>query len=538
MATPTDRYQWHSFRGLPNPEAIVIFGTTPCPTQQFPSLHPTSAPTMAATTRFRKPNAVSNDSSPGSSDSDAVAIDPQINERLAQDIQKEFWFRIRQLPSKITRSIGPVPLCLLFLWAVLIYTNHYGPLGYWAGFISTSTQYRKRFERTGFAHKLHLDSPALNAYSLWRGVVVISFLASSTYLCMALLALRHELFHWKPELLERYLVDAKASFFGQCVPESWLHYLFNFYESEHAKRTRNRIQNRDHRATDDHRELAKIVRCVLRNLLVSYCVVFVMWMVLLQTGFESHNVVQPPRSMVPAVQILVWDLITDTFYFFPHCIAHTPRGSKGIHHKVLPHFLAERLGSFLRNAHKTHHRSKANLAVAAWYCSPTEQILFNLFPVMLGPVATQIIADKTGNSDIWGTHLITLYVWLLAGTASSVLAHTGFRTSWNEPGSHGILRVFLPSDSFLIFVAADEHHEYAFGQHAVNFGTAGIWDRVLGTKGTKAVEGAKKWQQQRERQAALIVASKRTGIPLTREQELVVEQPAVDYEWIDTRVED
>jgi hypothetical protein len=56
---------------------------------------------------------------------------------------------------------------------------------------------------------------------------------------------------------------------------------------------------------------------------------------------------------------------------------------------------------------------------------------------MLGPVATQLIADKTGHAKAWGTHLITLYVWLLAGTATSVLAHTGFRTSWNDPGKHG-----------------------------------------------------------------------------------------------------
>ncbi|KAJ7489351.1 hypothetical protein FB451DRAFT_1224648 [Mycena latifolia] len=470
---------------------------------------------MAETTRIRKPKATHESSSEND-----VSIDPEINERLATEIQQELWFRISRFPGKITRGVGPVPLCLFSLWITLIYTNHYGPLGYWEAFIRRSTDYRELFTHTTFAHALGLDSPTLNPYSLWRGVVVISLSTSFTYMCIALIALRHELFHWKPVLLERYLVDVKSSFFGGLLPESWLYYLFNLYQSEHAKRTRNRIQNRDHRATDDHRELAKVVKCVLRNLLVSSFTVFVMWMVLLQTGFESHNIIKSPRSMVPPVQILVWHFITDTFYFFPHYIAHTPRGSKGIHHKVLPNFLAEALGNFLRNAHKTHYRSKANLAIAAWYCSGTEQILFNLFPAMVGPVVTQLIADKTGNSKVWGTHIITLYMWLLAGTATSVLAHTGFRSSWNDPGGH------------------DEHHEYAFGQHAVNFGTAGFWDRVLGTKGTKAVEGARKWQQQWSRQAALVIASKRTGIPLTKEQELVVEQPMVDYEWIDTRVED
>ncbi|KAJ7736126.1 hypothetical protein B0H16DRAFT_1574563 [Mycena metata] len=478
---------------------------------------------MPRNARNRKPTAVAPDSPPATTpgeNNEGTPPDPQINERLAKEIRREFGFRMSQLPSKVMRSTGIVPLCLFLLWMLLIYTNHYGALGYWESFIHRSTDYRSQFTQTRFARTLGLDSPALNPYSLWRGVVVISFSTSLTYICIALLALRHELWHWKPELLERYLVDAKASFPGRHLPESWLNAVFNLYESEHAKHTRNRIQNRDHRASEDHRELLKVVHCVLRNLLVSSGVVFVMWMALLQTRFDSHNVLKLPRSMVPPLQILGWHIITDTFYYFPHSIAHTPRGSKGIHHKVLPHFLAEQLGSFLRTAHKTHHRSKANLAVAAWYCSITEQILFNIFPALVGPLVSQIIADKTGNSAVWGTHLITLYVWLLAGTATSVLAHTGFRTSWNDPGGH------------------DEHHEYAFGQHAVNFGTAGLWDWVLGTKGTKATKGAIEWQEQRMRQASLARASKRTGIPLTREQKLVAKEQVLDYEWVDSRVED
>ncbi|KAJ7174797.1 hypothetical protein C8R46DRAFT_1347842 [Mycena filopes] len=473
---------------------------------------------MSSTTRNRKqpPSAVSTPSSEG----DDGTFNPQINERVAQEIQNEFGFRLAQLPSKIVRSTGIVPLCLFSLWILLIYTNHYGPLGYWESFIYRSTDYRKRFTGTAFARTIGLDSPGLNAYSLWRGVVVISVSTSFTYIGVALIALRHELWHWKPELLERYLVDAKASFPGRYLPEAWLDFVFNLYESEHAKRTRNQIQERGHRASEDHHELLKVVRCVLRNLLVSSGVVFVMWMALLQTNFDSHNILKSPRSIVPPLQILAWHLITDTFYYFPHNIAHTPRGGTGIHHKVLPHFLAERLGAFLRTAHKAHHRSKANLAVAAWYCSVTEQVLFNIFPALVGPLLTQIIADKMGRSAVWGTHLITLYVWLLAGTATSVLAHTGFRTSWNDPGGH------------------DEHHEYAFGTHAVNFGTAGLWDWALGTKGTKAREGAREWQAQRARQAALRIAARRSGVPLTKAQKLVGTQQVLDYEWVDSRVED
>ncbi|KAF8062429.1 hypothetical protein FPV67DRAFT_1672901 [Lyophyllum atratum] len=139
---------------------------------------------------------------------------------------------------------------------------------------------------------------------------------------------------------------------------------------------------------------------------------------------------------------------------------------------------------------------------------------------MVGPIATQVIADRTGYSKAWGTHIITLYVWLLAGTANSAMAHTGYRSRWNDPGPH------------------DEHHEYAFGQNSVNFGTAGVWDHVFGTKSYKSFEGAIKWEAQRDQQAALIVASQRSGISLTKKQNLVMEQPATHYEWADPRIVD
>ncbi|KAJ7445553.1 hypothetical protein B0H11DRAFT_431176 [Mycena galericulata] len=63
---------------------------------------------MSAPTRIRKANGTTA-AAPPSGDSDATP-DPQINERLATDIQRELWFRTFQLPSKITRTIGMVPL--------------------------------------------------------------------------------------------------------------------------------------------------------------------------------------------------------------------------------------------------------------------------------------------------------------------------------------------------------------------------------------------------------------------------------------------
>ncbi|KAG6909419.1 hypothetical protein DXG01_000572 [Tephrocybe rancida] len=95
-----------------------------------------------------------------------------------------------------------------------------------------------------------------------------------------------------------------------------------------------------------------------------------------------------------------------------------------------------------------------------------------------------------------------------------------------------------PQAQSLLILATDPVGTIQGITAAVNFGTAGFWDRVLRTRGNKSSEGAAKWQGQRDRQVALVLASKRTGISLTRQQRLVIEQPAADYEWTDTRIKD
>jgi sterol desaturase/sphingolipid hydroxylase (fatty acid hydroxylase superfamily) len=182
----------------------------------------------------------------------------------------------------------------------------------------------------------------------------------------------------------------------------------------------------------------------------------------------------------------------------------------------LPGKLATYLHKLFKSSHRLHHRTKANIGIAAWYCSPAEQVLFNLFPAMLGPLATQVLADALGLSPIWGTHLVTLYVWLAAAAASSVLAHSGYRSTWNDPGKH------------------DLHHERAFHPTAaVNFGTLGVFDWLHGTGSSLPSEEAKAWRAQRDRQAALWEASRRTGKALTREQMHVVQQPDHGLVWED-----
>jgi len=156
--------------------------------------------------------------------------------------------------------------------------------------------------------------------------------------------------------------------------------------------------------------------------------------------------------------------------------------------------------------------------MAAWYCSPEEQLAFNLFPALIGPLVTQYLADKLGVSETWGTSLVVLYVWVTAAAASSVLAHTGYRSRWNDPGKH------------------DLHHERAFDPAAaVNFGTLGFFDWIHGTASSLPAADAAAWRQQRDRQAALWEASNRSDIPLTIDQTRIVQQPDHSQEWVEKR---
>jgi sterol desaturase/sphingolipid hydroxylase (fatty acid hydroxylase superfamily) len=190
-----------------------------------------------------------------------------------------------------------------------------------------------------------------------------------------------------------------------------------------------------------------------------------MWMALLQTKIETQNILRLPRSYVPAVQGVLWYLLNDLFYFYPHWIAHSSslQNSFSDNRLVIPQpvrFLHRRF----KESHRLHHRCKANIGVAAWYCSVWEQLIFNLLPALIGPIATQLLADAAGIEQIWGIHLATLYIWLAAAAASSVLAHTGYRSMWNDPGKQ------------------DLHHERAFyPKAACNFGTFGFFDWLHGT---------------------------------------------------------
>jgi len=456
-------------------------------------------------------------------DSDGLKVlaskDTRTNEDLADQIQKEWKFKTKRAPENIVIRFGIVLIVLTFLETLLIISNNLHHLGYWELFITNSSQYRDALTRTHIGRVAHLDSTWLDTFSLWRGWVVPSFLASSTYMVVSLLSLRHELYHWKPELLGHYFKMSKASKIGQYVPPNWLDFAFHIYKEKHRKYVYQHIQKRTHVALEDSREFLKVLRTVAFNILLSYIAVLVFWILLLRTKIESENIVQLPRSYVPPIQFILWYLCNDFFYFYPHWIAHHSPSSDTLYCKILPLPVAKTLHIYFNRSHKLHHRTKANLGIAAWYCSPWEQILFNLFPALIGPYLTQVLADAFHFEQIWGTHLVTLYVWLMAASAESVLAHTGYRSPLNDPGKH------------------DLHHERAFNPRtAVNFGTMGVFDWLHGTRSSIPETDARAWREQRDRQAALYEASRRTGVALTMEQMEVVKQPDHSEEWVDKTI--
>lgn len=441
------------------------------------------------------------------------------NEDLADQIQKEWKFKIKRAPESIVIRFGIVMTVLTFLEALLIISNNLHYLGYWELFIAKSSQYRDTFTQTRIACAVHLDSALLGPYALWRGWIVPSFLASSTYAIVSLLYLRHELYHWKPELLAHYLKTSKASKILQHVPPKVLDFAFHIYEDKHQTYVANRIQKRTHRALEDSKEFLKVLRTVAFNILLSSLIVLVFWVFFLQTQIESRNILQLPKSYVPPIQGILWYLCNDFFYFYPHWIAHHGPSTKAFYYKILPLPVTKTLHKYFNRSHKLHHKTKANLGIAAWYCSPGEQILFNVFPALIGPYLTQVLADAFHLEQTWGTHLVTLYIWLMAASASSVLAHTGFRSCLNDPGKH------------------DLHHERAFDpRSAVNFGTMGFFDWLHGTGSSIPKTDARAWREQRDRQAALYEASRRTHNALTKEQMEVVKQPDHSEEWVDKTI--
>ncbi|MES1908618.1 MAG: hypothetical protein MHM6MM_001519 [Cercozoa sp. M6MM] len=104
--------------------------------------------------------------------------------------------------------------------------------------------------------------------------------------------------------------------------------------------------------------------------------------------------------------------------------------------------------------HKLHHDFKAPTALAMIYAHPLEVFLANFVPFYV-PAA------------VFGSHIITFWLWLCIGVLGSGFHHAGYAWKWNPITNETLVRFH------------DDHHLY----YNVNFGTYGPLDWLHNTLG-------------------------------------------------------
>jgi hypothetical protein len=72
----------------------------------------------------------------------SARADRPSNEELADQIQKEWMFKIKRAPENFVIRCGIVPLILGLLEALLIISNNFHYFGYWEWFITKSSETR------------------------------------------------------------------------------------------------------------------------------------------------------------------------------------------------------------------------------------------------------------------------------------------------------------------------------------------------------------------------------------------------------------
>ena len=127
-----------------------------------------------------------------------------------------------------------------------------------------------------------------------------------------------------------------------------------------------------------------------------------------------------------AWQLPVCILIREIMFYHSHKLLHHPR--------------------FYTRIHKFHHTFTAPVACAAQYAHPIEHIFANVLPVSSPP-------------QMVNAHILTNWLFLGFVLFETVTVHSGYDFAGGVAAMH------------------DLHHERFVG----NYGTVGIWDRVLGT---------------------------------------------------------
>jgi len=181
--------------------------------------------------------------------------------------------------------------------------------------------------------------------------------------------------------------------------------------------------------------------------LVAPFVLYLMWPLAAACGV--HATPELPSLSEVLLHLLVHILVQDTIFYWSHRLLHQP--------------------FFYKRIHKQHHQFYTPVGISSEYAHPVEDFL-NQAAFIAGPF-------------IMGSHIFTLYMWLLLRLWETVDAHSGYALPF-------------PLSPFSLFGVA-EQHDYHHSQNKGCFGSFfGVWDWICGTdadyKKWKAIKIAKR----------------------------------------------
>jgi len=166
--------------------------------------------------------------------------------------------------------------------------------------------------------------------------------------------------------------------------------------------------------------------------LVAPFVLYLMWPLAAACGV--HATPELPSLSEVLLHLLVHILVQDTIFYWSHRLLHQP--------------------FFYKRIHKQHHQFYTPVGISSEYAHPVEDFL-NQAAFIAGPF-------------IMGSHIFTLYMWLLLRLWETVDAHSGYALPF-------------PLSPFSLFGVA-EQHDYHHSQNKGCFGSFfGLWDWICGT---------------------------------------------------------
>lgn len=174
-------------------------------------------------------------------------------------------------------------------------------------------------------------------------------------------------------------------------------------------------------------------------------------------GFSSNIDFPTPKEFF--IQMLVFNVIEDTGFYWVHRWLHTPWAYAKIH--------------------KVHHEYTAPISLTGEIAHPAEFFFNFLVPLMAGPFLIALIS---------GLHIATFWAWICFREMRSTDAHSGYNLPFHPLRLLGFIYGGPKMHDF--------HHQI-HGRQA-NFGGYKFWDWLMGTD-KKYHEYQQKQQQQQKK---------------------------------------